>query len=148
MANEWVPTNIGLFGPQNPYLPTLGLGQQLWQQQWFTESATTSNVSPNCPPLTLTSDDYKLIAKAKDGDCTRVQGEPCYQPFVPDSQKSKAFMAAERAYVDAVLDPNDWTAWPVTKSLVAWYRRTDKVEFWASVVIVGYYVAHCVLGVL
>lgn len=39
-----------------------------------------------------------------------------------------------------IRDPNDWTAWPVTVWLVAWYRRTDKVEFWAAVVAVSWYV--------
>lgn len=52
----------------------------------------------------------------------------------------KSFPSAQRQPVC----PHDWTAWPVTKLLVAWYRRVDKVEFWAGVVVVGYYMAHCV----
>ena len=29
-----------------------------------------------------------------------------------------------------------------------WYAHVDKVEFWAGVVILGWYMAHCVLGLV
>ena len=36
----------------------------------------------------------------------------------------------------------------LTSRLSNWYSRVDKVEFWASVAAIGYYLAHFVLGVL
>ncbi len=37
---------------------------------------------------------------------------------------------------------------PYLAKLLVWYGHVDKVEFWASMLVMGYYVAHCVLGLL
>ncbi len=122
-----------------------------WPQQSVT-TTSTANSSSMGPPLTLTSDDYERIAKAKE--FVRVQDEPWYQPFVPDSQKSKAWIAAELAGI-ATFEGRRTCERPFALSRLLrwppqvrdWYVRVDKVEFWASVVVVAWYVAH-VLGVV
>ena len=114
----------GLFGESNPYLQQFG---SPWQQQLISTDTTvaTTTAGLSGPPLTLTAD-----------------------PELNCPQFTQEGVLRMEEFLQAQENPNDWTAWPVTKSFVAWYRRVDKVEFWASVVIFGYYVAHCVLGVL
>ena len=105
-------------------LDALGVDPQLaaltFDQPQWTEATTTITTTSNLPP-------EQMLAREAD-----------YGTFVPQTIIRQT----------PSNDPNDWTAWPVTLQLVERYRRTDKVEFWASVAAIGYYLGHCVLGVL
>ncbi len=98
----------------------------------------------------LSKSDCSAIRKANDGDLVRVDMPEVLETangsvlsvdlYSPDRERAelREFMRKHGIRLNSAL--------PTTLSrLCDWYRRVDKVEFWASVVVVAWYAAY-VLG--
>lgn len=125
----------GLFGANNPY-QEFGFPCPVAAWQQFTHTVETTSSGDGGlvgPPLTPTVDSLQQQQRQTVSD--EVMRQPQNRPRPPVS-----YICPEGTIV---------RCWPPALSRLGdWFHRVDKVEFWASVVIVGYYLAHCVLGVV